>query len=141
MAHKVKRPRDAFREHRASAKQRGIPFLISYEQWLELWLESGHWHERGPRKGQYCMARPGDVGPYAKTNVMIITHAENIRQANSARTYVPHTEATRASISRSLTGQKRPTVSVANRNRVWSPASRSKLATAKKASWAAKRSV
>ena len=42
-------------QHKASAKCRGIPFNLSFEEWYDIWLKSGHWHERGLGKNKYCM--------------------------------------------------------------------------------------
>ena len=60
-----------------NAKQRDIPWELTYIQWRTIWAASGHWHERGFRKGQYVMARYGDKGPYSKDNVRICTVKEN----------------------------------------------------------------
>lgn len=70
----------AWREQRKSARRRGIPFQLTFEQWFEIWLRSGHLHERGCRQGQYVMARLNDTGPYAPGNVKIILHVENSRE-------------------------------------------------------------
>jgi hypothetical protein len=70
-----------FTIHKSRAKDKGTGFELTFEQWLNIWLESGHWHERGKKKGQYVMSRKGDVGPYAIDNVYINTHANNIREA------------------------------------------------------------
>lgn len=64
---------------RAQAKHRNIPFLLTFEEWFKIWLDSGHLHERGCRRGQYVMARFGDKGPYAVGNVAIITSADNLK--------------------------------------------------------------
>ncbi len=64
------------------ARGRGIPFLLSFYDWWSIWNNSGHWHERGIRKGQYVMSRPGDKGPYTVNNVKIILTEENCRQRN-----------------------------------------------------------
>src|SRR5271166_864118 len=40
---------------KGDAKRRGIPFLLSFEQWLCIWTESGHLDESGSFAGQYCM--------------------------------------------------------------------------------------
>src|SRR5262249_40909878 len=71
-------PRRAFRQllqrflqQRHAAKQRGIAWQLDYWQWLEIWQTSGHLQERGRRKGEFQMCRPGDVGPYASSNVRI----------------------------------------------------------------------
>jgi hypothetical protein len=67
----------AFWHHRGRAKTRGIPFLFTFEEWSALWIESGKWEERGSGPEKYCMARQGDVGPYALGNVRICTNREN----------------------------------------------------------------
>jgi hypothetical protein len=71
----------AFDQQRKAAKFRGIPFLFTYEEWLAVWLASGHLDERGRYRDGYVMARLGDRGPYAPGNIHIITHAENIAEA------------------------------------------------------------
>src|SRR5215469_18965083 len=53
----------AFIKHRSVAKQRGIEFLLTFQEWLAIWHDSGKWAERGCKQGQYCMARFGDKGP------------------------------------------------------------------------------
>lgn len=68
--------------HKGTAKHRGIPFLLTYEQWLEIWLESGKWHQRGWRRGQYVMARPGDKGAYEVGNVVIRLAEDNRAERN-----------------------------------------------------------
>lgn len=60
-----------------NAEIRDIEFLLTFEEWLKLWADSGHFEERGCRKGQYVMARFGDKGPYTVENVRIVTNSEN----------------------------------------------------------------
>ena len=89
-----------YKQHRKSAKQRGIPWLFTYVSWSRIWMESGHYHERGCHKGQYVMSRPGDKGPYATYNVKIVqvgyNHSEK-KMSKEART----------KISRSMMGNQR----------------------------------
>ena len=66
-----------YRAARYNAEHRGIEFLLSFEEWKKIWLDSGHWTMRGKGKGQYCMARFGDDGPYVVGNVRIVTGKEN----------------------------------------------------------------
>lgn len=67
-----------FRVHRYEAsKVRGIPFLLTFEEWYNIWVTSGHLAERGTKRGQYCMSRPNDVGPYAVGNVFIQLTSQN----------------------------------------------------------------
>jgi hypothetical protein len=70
-----------YRGQKSNAKSRGIPFLLSFEEWIDIWKESGHWSERGPRKGQFVMGRLLDKGGYEKGNVVIITNHHNAREA------------------------------------------------------------
>lgn len=71
-----------YTDHKSHAKQRGIPFLLSFEEWCTIWRISGKWEQRGHSTGQYVMARFGDTGPYAVGNVKIITCNENVSEAH-----------------------------------------------------------
>jgi hypothetical protein len=71
-----------FAEHRDNAAKRGIPFRLTFEQWFAIWEASGKWKQRGTRRGQYCMARPGDRGAYEVGNVTICLNEENRAERN-----------------------------------------------------------
>lgn len=105
-----------FREHRLNAKGRSIPFLLTYKEWSTIWERSGHWHERGCYRGQYVMARYNDIGPYAVGNVEIVQVIVNTTAPTKG-----------AKTSQSMMGQKRPTVSKANKKRIWSKTSKAKI--------------
>jgi len=60
-----------------------VEMKMSFEQWLHVWIDSGKYHLRGCRKGQFVMARKDDLGHYAVGNVQIIPHAENVSFAQS----------------------------------------------------------
>jgi hypothetical protein len=64
------------------AKCRGIPFLMTFEEWCDVWLSSGKWEERGRRRGQYVMARLGDRGAYERANIKICLVGENVAESN-----------------------------------------------------------
>ena len=72
---------ERFLEQRRAARQRGIAWELSYWEWLEIWQTSGHLAERGRRKGEFQMCRPGDVGPYASSNVRIDRMETNAAEA------------------------------------------------------------
>jgi hypothetical protein len=91
-------PLSRYREQRASAQRRGIPFLLTFEEWWRIWEDSGHWAERGRQRGQYCMARHGDQGAYEVGNVTICLDYEN----GSA----PRNEQTRKRLSKARAGKK-----------------------------------
>ena len=73
--------RKAFLAHKKGAKTRGIAFRLEYWEWLQIWQDSGRLHERGTRKGQWVMARPGDKGAYEAGNVRIVRCETNNSEA------------------------------------------------------------
>jgi hypothetical protein len=75
--------KNKFWNHRRRAKHRGIPFLFTFDEWLSIWKDSGHFHERGNKRGQYVMARYNDKGAYEIGNVKIITAGENVSEADT----------------------------------------------------------
>ena len=82
-------PGHAYVVHKATAKARGIAFLLTFEEWMTIWNDSGNWHLRGNLKGHYVMARHGDTGPYAVGNVRICTVSENMSEANKGKKLSP----------------------------------------------------
>jgi hypothetical protein len=38
-----------FNQQRHTAKQRGIPWRLEFWEWLQIWQDSEHLHERGTR--------------------------------------------------------------------------------------------
>jgi hypothetical protein len=78
MMEKSSKQYQAFRSHRNNARHRGIPFLFTFEQWLEWWMKDSRWEKRGRRGGDLVMARNGDVGPYSPDNVYCTTSAGNM---------------------------------------------------------------
>lgn len=98
--------------------QRHIPFKLTFEQWWSIWQQSGHWHERGRKRGEYVMARYGDRGSYVAGNVKIITNEENLAE----QIHHKHSAETRAKMSASHIGRRfsaehRARLSAAARNR------------------------
>ena len=77
-----KTPRGKYHVQKSRAKERGIPFLLTFEEWWDIWLASGKWEQRGRRSGQYAMARPGDQGPYARGNIEICLVQKNVGDSN-----------------------------------------------------------
>ncbi len=70
---------------KCSAKQRGLGFYFTFEEWVKWWednLGSDWMSLRGRRNGQYQMCRKGDVGPYAHWNVTCGTREENDNQVD-----------------------------------------------------------
>lgn len=71
-------PRARFGQQRRAARQRGIEWQLSFEQWWDIWSSSGVYALRGCGIGKYVMARNGDIGPYAVGNVRIALWRDNL---------------------------------------------------------------
>lgn len=104
-----KTPRGAYSNCKVNSARRGIPFLLTFEEWWALWTVSGRFPERGQGIQQYCMARLGDKGPYALGNVKIITNAENIAE----RVMSPEGRARISASKRNLSQETRTKLSIA----------------------------
>ncbi len=139
--HKAK---DQHRNQKHYAKARGILFLLTFEQWWEVWQDSGHWHERGPLPHQFCMARgtaqQPDIGAYEMGNIRIITNAKNRGEQDTS--YLigndhalgnKHTEEWKQEQSRRLQGN---TNAAGHR---WSEEDRAKIGEAARKAWKLRR--
>jgi hypothetical protein len=82
--------RSYFQDQRGNAKRRGIRWELTYSQWLGLWMASGKIKLRGRKWDEFCMARPGDAGPYSIDNVIIISNADNYRMRRPRIGVVPY---------------------------------------------------
>ena len=71
----------SYHNQKSNALSRGLLFNLTLPEWVEIWRQSGHLHERGKGSGKYVMARFSDSGGYTKDNVQIITHNENSKEA------------------------------------------------------------
>src|SRR5260370_41785936 len=64
-------------QHKYRGERRGIPFDLTFKQWLKIWQDSGHLRERGHRQGQYVMARFFGGGSYKIGNGRVIAAEDN----------------------------------------------------------------
>lgn len=71
----------AYRTQRNSARRRGIPFRLTFEEWMRIWEESGKWEHRGVNG--YVMCRNGDWGGYEAGNVRIDHASKNLDEART----------------------------------------------------------
>lgn len=92
-------------DHKGNAAKRGVDFLLTFEEWLDIWTKSGHYHERGSRRGQYCMSRYGDTGPYALGNIFIQLTSQNTSDAQNGVKDIPQTSESNLKRSKSMLGK------------------------------------
>lgn len=75
--------RGKFAQHKKNAKARGVPFEMTYDEWLDVWIASGHFDERHNKTAEgFVMARNGDRGAYADGNVSIVPLRINTAERN-----------------------------------------------------------
>ena len=97
-------------EHRQNANHRGIPFELTFDEWLQIWQDSGKWQLRGKGKGSYVMSRIGDAGPYKIGNVYINNQEDNASEARKGqKSSIEHNN----KISIALKGKKKTATAVA----------------------------
>lgn len=58
-----------FYGQKSMAKKRKIVFNFTFDEWINWWLNTGHFHERGVHNDKYQMCRYDDSGPYEPSNV------------------------------------------------------------------------
>lgn len=97
--------RKAYTQHKSNAKTRKIPFLISFEEWKKVWIESGFWDQRGRGAEKYCMCRIADKGCYELGNVFIAMNKTNISEGNLGKL---DSEETRYKKSVAAIGKQKP---------------------------------
>ncbi len=68
-------PRDRYAQHKSSAKQRGVEFDMTFDEWWQIW--QSRFEQRGRQAGKMQMCRAGDVGAYRSGNVRIASIEEN----------------------------------------------------------------
>ena len=115
-----------YKAQRINAERRGLDFLLSYEEWLGIWVDSGKLDQRGRGSQKYCMCRYNDVGPYKIGNVFIGTGLENVRDGNLGKDMPKEV---REKISRAHKGKKHPW-SAGERNPMHRPEVKAKFSEA-----------
>ncbi len=96
--------------HKRNAKKRNIDFFLTFDEWLDIWTRSGKLDMRGRKKGQYCMARIGDIGPYAIGNVYIELSNVNFKLPHDG---TPKSKEQKYKMSQAQKGAKKSPISVA----------------------------
>lgn len=69
--------RRTFTTARYNAKRRGIPWSLSFEDWVQVWMQSGKYEQRGRRTGQFQMDREDNKQGYKAGNVRIVDGTTN----------------------------------------------------------------
>lgn len=70
-------------QQKNQAQWRGEGWAISFEQWKQLWDQSGQWHNRGRQRDCYCMTRRDVDVTWQPDNVMIITREQHSKMQSA----------------------------------------------------------
>jgi hypothetical protein len=72
-----------FIQQKNQAQWREEPWQITFEEWKQLWDESGQWHNRGRERSCYCMTRRDVMEPWTKHNAVVISREEHSRKQSA----------------------------------------------------------
>ena len=115
-----------FNAHKSNAKRRGINFDLTFEQWMQIWQESGKIEQRGRGANKYCMCRIGDKGAYCIENVFIGQGKHNVSEGNIGKL---DSKETKRKKSEALKGKPHPWV-VGSKNPMHRPDVKAKISIA-----------
>ena len=118
--------RKKFNAHKSNAKRRNIEFLLTFEEWLDIWEKSGKCEQRGRGADKYCMCRIGDKGAYSIDNVFIGQGKQNVSDGNIGK---PDSEETKRKKSLAAKGRSHDYAKGAN-NVMHRPEVKAKLSQA-----------
>jgi hypothetical protein len=118
--------RKAYMQQKCNVRRRGLELRLTFEEWKQIWLDSGFWEQRGRGSCNYCMMRKGDQGHYEAGNVFIGTNARNASDGNLGK---PTSETTKQKIASALKGQRNYWVEGA-RNPMHRPEVKAKISAA-----------
>lgn len=77
----IKKALKQYRSQKSKSKKRNIGFHLTFDEWLDWWLNTGHYHDRGRGKEKYVMCRYGDMGDYSLDNIYCDKSCNNISTA------------------------------------------------------------
>lgn len=126
----INKAKQQFHNHKARAKRKGIPFLLTFEEWCKIWLDSGQYYNKGTKRGQYVMSRFNDIGPYSINNVKIQTVGENTKEAfttNNSDFIKPKFGIDNHFYGKKHTETSKEKIKLARAKQVWTPEAKRKV--------------
>ena len=76
-----KSPRGRYHQHKTSAGKRGIPFLLTFEEWWDIWQTSGSGRNAGADEISMSW-RVWAPGCHERDNIRICLVGENVGESN-----------------------------------------------------------
>jgi hypothetical protein len=71
-----------YNAHKSSAKNRGIEFNLTFDEWFNWWLNNGldkNFSQGKRNKDTLCMCRFNDTGGYSLDNIYCATASQNVK--------------------------------------------------------------
>jgi hypothetical protein len=75
----------AYNVQKNNAKRRGIPFRLTFKEWVSWWKATGKLEQRGRGKDGWVMARKNDEGAYEIGNIVCVPGPQNVSEGNVGR--------------------------------------------------------
>jgi hypothetical protein len=80
-----RRWRQAFLQQRTNVRRAGTVWLLSLTQWVEIWVRSGKWAERGQGPSRYGLSRIDPVGSFSADNVQVGRNHDSAMRGRSRK--------------------------------------------------------
>lgn len=142
-AKEIAQAKQKYNSQKQTSSKRNIDWLFTFDTWIQLWVDSGHWADRGKTKGKYCMSRFADQGPYSADNVFIQQASANVKDAgawNKGVTYkAPNISKALKEYAAKVGAEHFRAMNANRKNKARSPETKLKMAAARKAYWAKRR--
>ena len=65
-----------YRGQHGNARTRKIKWLLTFDDWVKFWKNSGRYHKRGRGANQFALVRIDPTGPYSLDNIHCRTNRE-----------------------------------------------------------------
>lgn len=113
------------KEDKTDANGLQVRMEMTFEEWVQIWKDSGKWDLRGRTKGSYCMCRINDLGHYEVGNVFIDLHSNNVSSAQKGNTH-------KKGVSYQMSKETKQKISEANKGKNLSKETKQKMSEAHK---------
>jgi hypothetical protein len=77
----------AYSKAKSQADYRGEPWLLTIQDWFDLWSDPEVWYRRGRKSDSVCMTRLNQTGPWDVVNTIIVTRKSQLADKNITRKY------------------------------------------------------
>ena len=80
----------AWAKHRSQALFRHEQYLLTWEDWQQIWHNRDDFLARGRSSNDLCLARFDDQGPWSMDNVAVMTRRQHLQMNQSRNRLLQH---------------------------------------------------